>query len=458
MLPTSILKEVRDLRKSGKFKDALALLDNYFDQLGPDERHERIKGLNERSMCFLRLAQLENAERQAFEALKLAEQSPVILEGLGSAFNNLGNVHWSHGKLNRAEDYYKRSLTIREKLDDQSNISGSLTNLGNVYWQRGDLSHAEECHKRSLIIYEKLNDAEGIAVSTNNLGNVYFQRGDYNNSKECFLRSLAIREELKTPQYIATALINLGNVYVRCGELEQAQDVLQRSLDLHLEKSNPQYIADARHQLVRVLLRQENLNDADKQVEELAKLAQKTGIQEVVLRHLLAKSFLKLRQLDFPQALSCSNDAKDLAKQLPHFEMLVDSLELLVQIYVQMYLLTSQSQYKDQINDLLQSLIQLSKRENLHGVYVGTCFIQALLKRSEFDLEGAIKQFKLTELLAQEQGIQPIAQRARKELNQLIEHTDKLKSLMRLSPGAYEQLQMREILDYMQEAKQVVLG
>ena len=106
----------------------------------------------------------------------------------------------------------------------------------------------------------------------------------------------------------------------------------------------------------------------------------------------------------------------------------------------------------------MHNLIELSKRENLHGVYVGTNFIQALLKRVEYDLEGAVKQFKLTEILAQERGIQPIAQKARKELNQLFEHTDKLKSIMDWSPDVYEQLQMQELLEYLRESKRVLLG
>ncbi len=455
-----VVEEARALRKEGKFTEALSQLTPFLGQLTIRQRDERIATLNEQSQCLWRLGQYSEAETCAYEALQLADKEPLNCLGQGDALNNLGSIYFFRGKLDQAEKFFQKSLKFREQLSNPQDVAESLNSLGAIYWNRGALDKAEKYLQQSLTSKESLGNPRDIAVSLNNLGSVCLQRGELNRAQEFYERSIALREPLGNPRDIAVSLNNLGIVYFKCGKLDRAEKVFQRSLVLFEETGVPINIADSLLQLVRVLVAKNVLTKAKEKAKKLVHLARTSEIPEVELRHLLAVCLLKLTELDFPKALTSASQAKDLAIQIPHFELQVEAIQLLVQIHLQMYLLSTnpdlKAGHKATVETLLQDLEDHSKRERLHGSYAETILIQGLLKRAVFDLPGAIQQFKLAELLAEERGICSVAKKARYELKQLHEQTDVLQRFMDFSPEVYEHLQLKEMISYFQDAQKLV--
>ena len=69
-------------------------------------------------------------------------------------FNLLGQIASERGNLADAEDYYLRSLDLRESLEGRSQgVAVTLTDLGTMRQRRGDLAGAEERYREAIAIH-----------------------------------------------------------------------------------------------------------------------------------------------------------------------------------------------------------------------------------------------------------------------------------------------------------------
>jgi tetratricopeptide (TPR) repeat protein len=150
-----------------------------------------------------------------------------------AALGNLGNLYWTRGDLDRAEELYQESLTIEVALDRKEGMASAYGNLGVLYRTRGDDARAEEMYNKSLAINKELGRREGLAGNYDDLGNLFASRGVLDRAEELFHESLAINESLGRKQSIARDYGNLGNVFLRQGDMDRAEEMYDRSLALN---------------------------------------------------------------------------------------------------------------------------------------------------------------------------------------------------------------------------------
>lgn len=82
--------------------------------------------------------ELDKAEREYIESLKLNPYEPM-------AHNNLGLIYTKRGKLKEAEEY-KREIAVNPRYDDV------YFNLGLLYYRQGRAEEAEKAWKKALEI------------------------------------------------------------------------------------------------------------------------------------------------------------------------------------------------------------------------------------------------------------------------------------------------------------------
>ncbi len=73
---------------------------------------------------------------------------------------------------------HKKALALNEALGRKEGIARAYGDLGNVYFTRGELDRAEEMHKKALALDEALGRKEGMASDYGNLGSLEHQRGN----------------------------------------------------------------------------------------------------------------------------------------------------------------------------------------------------------------------------------------------------------------------------------------
>ncbi len=487
------VKEARKNREAGKLTEALTLLNTFLEDSESVPCGERIIGLNEQSQCYWRLGNLVKAEHSATESLRLAKQAPFDQPGEADALNNLGVIYWQRGELDRseeffqqsllqrerlgdpqdlsaslnnlgmiyrqrgklelAENYYQRSLSLREQIGNLQDIAASLNNLGVLYSQRGKLLLSEEYYQRSLTIFKQLGNLQDIAVSFHNLGIIYRQRGELDQAEEYHQHSLALYKKIGNSERIATIQNDLGVVFLQKGKLNQAEDVFQQALVLNEQLGHPQHIAESRHHLVRVILMHGHIDSVIENVDHLAELSKNYVERDITVRYYLATGRLSLVHRDLGKALEYGQKAKSQAEQIPHFELVVESTQFLLEVLLQVYLLREEDEYMTKCEILLSAMEEICKREYLHGAYIESIFIQGLLKRAKFDLQGATLLFQRTELLAEECGIQLVVQKAQEELKKIQQQISKLKELQQKSVQVFEHEQLKDVLAYIQQVR-----
>ncbi|MHA2232468.1 MAG: hypothetical protein ACXAB4_08245, partial [Candidatus Hodarchaeales archaeon] len=159
---------------------------------------------------------------------------------------------------------------------------------------------------------------------------------------------------------------------------------------------------------------------------------------------------LKQKTQNYASALDEFEKAKQLAEDIPDFDLQIDAIRFLVQALLLLYQFGEQKTHLDLSKALLRELEQLSKDKELHGTYVEALLIRGLLSQATFDLKDAIDHFQQAEEQATELSIHEIAQRAHNELDKLQKQLERVIQLQETSPHAYEQVKLQEVMDYLE--------
>ncbi|HWY10560.1 MAG TPA: tetratricopeptide repeat protein [Bacteroidia bacterium] len=224
---------------------------------------EKKKFLQIKSSAYNNIGYIYQNEGDVKKALEYYQKGMKIqeeigdLKGIAQSLNNIGFIFQNQNDVPKTLDYYNRSLTIREKIGDKKGIAESLNNLGLVYRKNGDpnckseikdaciragVQKALEYYLRSLKIKEEVNDVNGIGISLNNIGGIYNYLGDYDKALEFFNRSLAIRQKNNDKQGESISWNNIGGIYLKKKNFKLAEENCLKSLQIAKELGFPEFI------------------------------------------------------------------------------------------------------------------------------------------------------------------------------------------------------------------------
>mgnify|MGYP006266430387 CR=1 FL=1 len=97
-------------------------------------------------------------------------------------FNEYGIIHLLQHQLEDALPPFKKSLQLKNALNDSIGIAKTLNNIAGVYEQLDKFDSSIYFHKRSLAIKERLQEGRGIAHSKVNLSSIYFNLQKYDTA------------------------------------------------------------------------------------------------------------------------------------------------------------------------------------------------------------------------------------------------------------------------------------
>lgn len=185
---------------------------------------------------------------------------------------------------------YKDALAIRQRLEDQSgqaeifnNIGYSLKNLGSFYDKKGEKALAgrtwqqtEDYFARSLKIREKLEDRAGIMEVYNGIADVRRRQGRNKEALDYTERYFAIAKEINDRKFQQSALKDLARIHSKLGNFEIAYQYREQYDELRYSTFNEErLVAEQRREAV--------YTDKKKQ-QEIEKQQQALELQEAQLR------------------------------------------------------------------------------------------------------------------------------------------------------------------------------
>ncbi len=152
--------------------------------------------------------------------------------GLSHTFNNLGNLYWISGRLDKALEHYLKALEIQNEIDSRGDIASTLTNIGTVYCVKGDYNKGIEYFREALAIKEQIGDKGEIAVTWNNLGLANLLIGDVSQAIEAYTHALTLNREIGDTLEQLINIQNLTEAMIQAGQLHEALDYLKEGAAL----------------------------------------------------------------------------------------------------------------------------------------------------------------------------------------------------------------------------------
>ena len=185
---------------------------------------------------------LDKAEEYYLKSLAI-DEALDYKEGVARAYGNLGNLYQTLSEQDKAKEFFLKSLAINKAIGNREGMASDYSALGTVYHANCELDKAEEFHLKSLTLHEALDLKEGMASDYGNLGSVYKARGELDKAEEYHLKSLAIEETLGRKEGMASDCVNLGNLYKARGELDKAEEYYLKFLAINEDLGSKEGLA-----------------------------------------------------------------------------------------------------------------------------------------------------------------------------------------------------------------------
>lgn len=256
----------------------------------------------------------------------------------------------------KAFGYTREALTMATEINDQRGVAASYNNLGVAYKNQGALDKALEYYIRSLQIYDTLNNAEGVATTRNNIATIYSIKGDYGQAMKYMEESYAQLVELNDESRLVGSMNNLGNLYIDLQLFDKATDYLQRSYQLSEKLGQP--YADPLNNLGNVFFRQGNYQRAIENYHKALEIEQKENNRLGMLNTLANIGIAYTKAQQPKPAMQYLAEAHALAKELQAYRIVPDILKNI-----------SENQYRlGDVKNAYQTLLKYdSVRERVYG-------------------------------------------------------------------------------------------
>jgi tetratricopeptide (TPR) repeat protein len=215
-------------------------------------------------------------------------------------YHELGMTAQDRGRLDEAEDWYRKSLTIEEDLGDRPGMARTYHQLGMTAQDRGRLDKADDWYRKSLTIEEDLGDRPGMALTYHQLGITAQDRGRLDEAEDWYRNALAISEELGDRPGMAVTYHQLGNTACLRGRLEEAEDWYRKALTIFEELGDRPHMASSYYQLGMTARDRGRLEEAEDWYRKALAIAEELGDRPGIARTyaqlgLLARTWHRLR-------------------------------------------------------------------------------------------------------------------------------------------------------------------
>lgn len=134
-------------------------------------------------------------------------------QGMAIAYNNIGLIHEKQEKFDRALELYRKVLEMEKLQESPKGINTALTNIAGIFLKKKEYRKALNTYEEALTGATRLNDEFMVATIRNNMGGVYLDMGEYDSALYNFYYSLPIRQRVQDIQGLTDTYNSISQVY-----------------------------------------------------------------------------------------------------------------------------------------------------------------------------------------------------------------------------------------------------
>lgn len=159
------------------------------------------------------------------------------------AYQYKAHGYWYQSNYAQAEEYYLKSLSTYEELQDKNGVFRNYVYLGEIYHNEGNFLKAFECGQKSVRIAEELGDKRKLADSYYLIGIVHRKQNNLDKAIEYYQKSLKISEEFGDKSEMSHCYNSIGVAYRSLGNYPKALEYYEKSIKIKEEQGNKNGIA-----------------------------------------------------------------------------------------------------------------------------------------------------------------------------------------------------------------------
>lgn len=181
--------------------------------------------------AYWSISQHESALAEYERAAALAEEAGWLV-GLAYQWHNIGLVQAELGRLDEAQESYRRALRVGWGPEFDHVRAVTLNDLGTLCHERGLLTDAAAHFTEALAVNQGASRRPSAMANQANLGMVLRQLGDHENARRHLTAALEHFRRTGSPKAELSVLDELSQLHTQCDEPEAAVATATRALDL----------------------------------------------------------------------------------------------------------------------------------------------------------------------------------------------------------------------------------
>lgn len=128
--------------------------------------------------------------------------------------------------------YYKRSMDLRQELQDSSGMVYSLVSLAEVAARQDDLREAQRYGLQALDLAKQIQKPDAEAFCYEHLGQIMLSKKQLNEALDYFLDAASINRSFENQNQLAENLLEIASVKALKGAYQAAIDSLYESVEI----------------------------------------------------------------------------------------------------------------------------------------------------------------------------------------------------------------------------------
>ena len=216
----------------------------------------------------------------------------------------MGEVYYSRGDLNQAQELSVRALTLWTEAGDRSGQAQARLNSGHAYVDSGDTEKASEQFEQALSLWRDVGDRRGEALALTATGGIHSFHGRKYRALEVLQQALAMFRLIGDRHGEALGHNGVARSYEELNELELALDNYSQAVDLFHQNNNTEYEAVTRYCIGRIYRWMNQPDAALRHYEESIALSRQVNKRRMEAYALMDIATLHVSQNEPDRALS----------------------------------------------------------------------------------------------------------------------------------------------------------
>ena len=152
---------------------------------------------------------------------------------LACDYFDIGLVFTNKDDFITAKEFYRKSLSLFEKLKLKHELSDYYFNLGEIYLFEKQYQKALDSYLQGLKIDQAQGNKANLAGGYNMLGELYIEMDNLAEAEKSFKEAALISQEINAPLELASAAYNLGLFYKKNGQKNKAREYFRQAQEIY---------------------------------------------------------------------------------------------------------------------------------------------------------------------------------------------------------------------------------